>query len=383
MRGLPHSLYLDPARASQEAGSIFASAWQFVCHVSDLPAPGTAARFDCAGRSAVVLRSRAGELRAFRNACRHRGARLVDGDAHTGLAFCVDGRLRCPYHGWTYDDAGALISVPQGQVFDADFDPAQHALLPAHVDEWRGLVFVALDAPAESLASALDAAAADWPDGAPMRRQIEPRSVPCAADWKLGVEHLLDTAHMAVARPGGHWHVYGAPDWRIATAASLQASAALADERADDAWSVRVTRALLRRVSPAATARVAFLWPNTLLQRTADGLTVLQVLPAATGLCTFRESRYALPDAAREMQLLRYLQRRVRRQGLQAAARLLARVQQGLANGAGEGPIATNEPGLRWFVTQYRERANLPKTAKPTPAAPRRAPRKRAAPLGA
>jgi nitrite reductase/ring-hydroxylating ferredoxin subunit len=74
-------------------------------------APGTAARFDCAGRSAVVLRTRAGDLHGFRNACRHRGTRLVEGDPHTGLAFCVDGRFRCPYHGWTYDETGALVAI--------------------------------------------------------------------------------------------------------------------------------------------------------------------------------------------------------------------------------------------------------------------------------
>jgi len=62
VQGLPYSLYLEPSRTPQEAAAVFASSWQFVCHVSDLPAPGTAARFDCAGRSAIVLRTRSGEI---------------------------------------------------------------------------------------------------------------------------------------------------------------------------------------------------------------------------------------------------------------------------------------------------------------------------------
>ena len=86
--------------------------WQLACHVSDLPAAGTALRFDFAGRTAVLLRGRDGEIRAFLNVCRHRGSRLVDGDPRTGLAFCVHGRMRCPYHGWEYDDRGALAHVP-------------------------------------------------------------------------------------------------------------------------------------------------------------------------------------------------------------------------------------------------------------------------------
>ena len=111
--GTSRRLVHRDSRSALEFDAIFAPSWQFVCHASDLPAPGTAARFDCGGRSAVVLRTRAGALQGFRNVCRHRGSRLVDGDPHTGLAFCVDGRLRCPYHGWAYDDGGALVGVPE------------------------------------------------------------------------------------------------------------------------------------------------------------------------------------------------------------------------------------------------------------------------------
>jgi phenylpropionate dioxygenase-like ring-hydroxylating dioxygenase large terminal subunit len=376
VQGLPYSLYLEPSRTPQEAAAIFASSWQFVCHVSDLPAPGTAARFDCAGRSAIVLRTRSGELQAFRNACRHRGARLVEGDAHTGLAFCVDGRLRCPYHGWTYDDTGALVARPESQQFDADFDPAQHALVPAHAAQWHGLVFVAFESPRESLPAALHDIAADWPDLAPLRRLIEPRTTVCPADWKLAVEHLLDTAHAGVARPGSNWNVFASPQFTPVTAAALHARALAAAERANDAWSARASRALLHRV-PAAPAGFVFLWPNTLLQFAADGLTVLQVLPITAGQCTYRESRYALPDATREMQLLRYLQRRVRRQALQADARLLARVQQGMSSGTEPGPIAASEPALHWFAARYREQMAGQTGLEPGAALPRRARPKR------
>lgn len=384
MQGLPHSLYLDPSRSPQEAAAIFAASWQFVCHVSDLPAPGTAARFDCAGRSAVVLRTRGGELHAFRNACRHRGTRLVEGDAHTGLAFCVDGRLRCPYHGWTYDETGALVATPAGQRFDADFDPAQHALVPAHVEQWRGLVFVAFEQPREQLTAALHGVAADWPDLAPLRRLIEPRSTACAADWKLAVEHVLDTAHVGTARPGFRWQVFAPPVFEPVTGMALQARAALDAEFAHDAWSVRASRALLRRMSSApAAADLVFLWPNTLLQFAADGLVVLQVLPLGTGFSAYRESRFASPDASRDMQLLRYLHRRVRRQALQADARLLARVQAGLANGVPPGPIPASEPGLRWFVARCLECLPGPDKAQPAVVARRRARPKTRNPIGA
>jgi phenylpropionate dioxygenase-like ring-hydroxylating dioxygenase large terminal subunit len=364
VQGLPFSLYLDPTRAAQEAQAVLGPSWQFVCHASDLPAPGTAARFDCAGRSAVVLRTRAGELQAYRNACRHRGARLVEGDAHTGLAFCVDGRLRCPYHGWTYDETGALVAIPDLQRFDATFDPAQHSLHRAHVAQWRGLIFVAFEATPATLADSFHGVAGDWPEFAPLRRVIEPRTTACPADWKLAVEHLLDSAHVGMARPGFRARVFDPPRFEPCTDAALFARASLATDDAGQSWSARAYRNLLQGAQPtAAHADYLFLWPNTLLQFAPDGLTVLQVLPGATGSCAYRESRYALPDPSREMRLLRYLHHRARRQSVLADARLLARVQQGMASGVGPGPIAASEPGLSWFAARYLERMGPPARA--------------------
>jgi phenylpropionate dioxygenase-like ring-hydroxylating dioxygenase large terminal subunit len=382
VQGLPVSHYLDPARAPLEAVAVFAASWQFVCHVSDLPAVGTAVRFDCAGRSAIVLRTRAGSLQAYRNACRHRGARLVEGDSHTGLAFCVDGRLRCPYHGWTYDDAGALVSIPVGQRFDAGFDPAQHALLPAHVTQWRGLVFVAFELPRESLAAVLDVVAQTWPDLAALRRVIEPRTMDCAADWKLAAEHLLDAGHLDVARPGLKPRVFDAPVFAPDAGAALAARGSLALDDAGATWSARACRRLLQNLTlEPVEARSLFLWPNTWLQLAPDGLVVLQVLPQAGASCTYRELRYAQPDSTREMRLARYLHHRVRRQALAADVRLLRRVQQGMTNldGVEPGPIAASEPGLRWFVSRYLERV-APELIAARPVVARRRNRARALP---
>jgi len=362
VRGLPASCYLDAARAPLEYSAIFAPSWQFVCHASDLPASGTAVRFDCGGRSAVVLRTKAGGLHAFRNACRHRGARLVEGDAHTGLAFCIDGRLRCPYHGWTYEESGALAGIPAGQQFD-DFDAAAHSLHPLHVAQWRGLVFVAFETPRLAVEQVLDSVAGAWPDLASMRRVIEPRSTPCAADWKLACEHTLDTAHFDIARPAPKPRLFGPPVFEQGGSEALRATADVATGAVGDTWSARMYRQLLLGKQPAsARAEYVYLWPNLLLQLAPDGLSILQVLPGATGHSTFRELRYATPDSSREMRLLRYTHQRVRRQALAVDTRILARVQQGLAGlDADEtGPIAAGEAGLRWFADCCRAHLSAP-----------------------
>jgi carnitine monooxygenase subunit len=362
VRGLPASWYLDPDRAPLEGSAIFAPSWQFVCHVSDLPAPGTAVRFDCGGRSAVVLRTRAGSLQGWRNVCRHRGARLVEGDAHTGLAFCIDGRLRCPYHGWTYDESGALVSIPAGQHFD-EFDADAHSLHPLQVAQWRGLVFAAFQMPQQAVEQVLDAVAGAWPDLASMRRVIEPHATPCAADWKLVCEHSLDLAHADIARPAVKPRLFSPLVFERGTGDALRATAAFASGACGDTWSSRLYRQLARdRQSTPVHAEFVYLWPNLLLQLAPDGLSIRQVLPGATGHSTLRELRYAAPDSSREARLLRYTHQRVRRQACAADTRLLERVQQGMAmlGADATGPIATGEVGLRWFAEHCRARLPAP-----------------------
>src|SRR5690348_15710684 len=80
----------------------------------------------------VLVRDRDGVLRGFANACRHRGARLVD-------APCAARALVCPYHGWTYDPTGALIHVPHAEVFAGAADG--RALHAVPICERAGLVW--------------------------------------------------------------------------------------------------------------------------------------------------------------------------------------------------------------------------------------------------
>jgi Rieske 2Fe-2S family protein len=353
VQGLPAGWYCDPDRAALEHELIFRRTWQFVCHVADLPAAGTAARFDCAGRSAFVLKTRSGAIAGFLNACRHRGARLVEGDAHTGLAYCVDAQVRCPYHGWTYDDSGSLTSIPGPQEF-GDLDRPTHGLHRLHVAQWRGLVFVAFELPTHRLEEMLAPLAQAWPESAALRRLHEPRTRQVAADWKLTCQHLLDSAHLAVARPGLQPQVFAAPRFMPAGADALSASVPLANT-GNTSWSARTYQLLLPGDAASPRAECLFLWPNLLLCLAPDGLALTQVLPESAGRSRLREIRYGLPDPGRKMRLLRYAYERVYRQARRDDLRMLERAQSGLQSldpGA-TGPVDAREFALRWFVERY------------------------------
>jgi carnitine monooxygenase subunit len=354
VRGVPAGHYIDPAVGLLEHSAVFARAWQLVCHVSDLPAPGTAARLDVAGLSAFVLRTRSGDLKAFRNACRHRGARLVEGDLGTGLAFCVDSRVRCPYHGWTYDETGALESIPAGQSFES-LETRDQALEGLPVVQWHGLVFVANGTPDADLSEVLREADVDWPDATTMRRLAEPQRHVVAADWKLACEHLLDTAHWATARPALKPRVFEEQDFARVGGDAVRARGVPAST-AKMPWPALAYSGLLAR-RPPAHSDVLFLWPNLLMRSTPEGLAVTQVLPQGTGSCVIRRFRYGVPDGSRETRLLRYLHERVARRAFADDARLLERCQQGLASvdARHTAAIGATESGLRWFAQRYAE----------------------------
>src|SRR5262245_42138361 len=75
------------------------------CPSSALAENGAYVAREAAGVPIIAVRGQDGKVRAFRNACRHRGMRLAEG------AGCTNAFM-CRYHGWTYGLDGALRHVP-------------------------------------------------------------------------------------------------------------------------------------------------------------------------------------------------------------------------------------------------------------------------------
>jgi choline monooxygenase len=110
------------------------------CPVAALPEPGSYVARNAAGVPLVVVRDLEGNIRAFRNACRHRGMQLAEGSGCTKI-------LRCSYHGWAYRLDGQLEYVPHEHGFPG-LHKDTNGLVPVHaVDIRGGLVFVTQDEP--------------------------------------------------------------------------------------------------------------------------------------------------------------------------------------------------------------------------------------------
>jgi choline monooxygenase len=148
MLNLDPRLYVDPAVLPRERNEIFAKTWQMLGPAAQVAERGQYVAADIAGIKVFAIRGRDGELRAFRNVCRHRGAQLLE----EGAGRCAT--IRCPYHQWVFADDGHLINAPWfGE--EPGFNPADWPLEPIHVATWRGLLFVAID-PQEDLVSPMN-----------------------------------------------------------------------------------------------------------------------------------------------------------------------------------------------------------------------------------
>jgi p-cumate 2,3-dioxygenase alpha subunit len=181
----------------QEMRQIFAKCWIYVGHASEIAKPGDFVTRRVAGRPVIFCRDAEGEIRCLLNTCRHRGAvvcREPKGNAH---------RFFCMYHGWSYDNSGALARVPGDEAYSESFDPGQFGLAsPPRVESYRDFWFFCLDPDAMPLIDYLgratdyiDLVIAQSPSG---RMQVieGTQEYGVAANWKLMVENSVDDYHL-------------------------------------------------------------------------------------------------------------------------------------------------------------------------------------------
>src|SRR5580765_3335836 len=146
-RTLPFAWYSDEEQLRRERARIFARSWQYAGRSALVAEPGSFLTADAGGVPILVTRDADGELRAFLNVCRHRGAVLMDGCGTRAT-------LQCHYHAWTYELDGSLRAAPRSDR-EPEFDNGDWSLLPAGVGAWGPFLFVNPDPNAPSLETQL------------------------------------------------------------------------------------------------------------------------------------------------------------------------------------------------------------------------------------
>jgi phenylpropionate dioxygenase-like ring-hydroxylating dioxygenase large terminal subunit len=180
--------FTDKERFELEKRRLFLERPQLIALSADLPDPGDFYATDIAGRPILIVRGKDGQARAFLNACRHRGVKLAEGCGH-GAGFT------CPYHGWTYNTEGALISVPSRQAFS----PEQlRGLIALPIAEQMGMILVHPDPEGEldfdAFFGPMKAYLADF--DIPEYGLLSEYRAPARINWKHAVDGGLEAYHV-------------------------------------------------------------------------------------------------------------------------------------------------------------------------------------------
>jgi phenylpropionate dioxygenase-like ring-hydroxylating dioxygenase large terminal subunit len=104
--GIPPACYADNGLLALERRAVFQQGWIGLGREDRWPNAGDYSALEIGAVPLIVVRNKAGALKAFANSCRHRGSRILDGDGN-----CK--KIKCPFHWWTYDLDGRLKVYPR------------------------------------------------------------------------------------------------------------------------------------------------------------------------------------------------------------------------------------------------------------------------------
>jgi phenylpropionate dioxygenase-like ring-hydroxylating dioxygenase large terminal subunit len=193
---VPKGRYLDREFFELELERFWPRVWQIACRLDQLAEPGRFFEYTIGDQSILLVRVDAQRIKAFFNSCRHRGTRLA-----SGCGRFEGGRIRCPFHGWTWKLDGANATVFLREEF-APIPDDELRLRECKVDTWGGFVFINMDPAAPPLAEAIG----------PATRHIDPvrldrlgvlwhKVVELPINWKGALEAFTESYHVPATHP--------------------------------------------------------------------------------------------------------------------------------------------------------------------------------------
>lgn len=193
---IPVERYTSADFFQREIRDMWPRVWQWACREEHVPEEGDYLVYDFGPYSVLVVRTEEGQLKAFRNACRHRGTMLKP-PASEGSA----GFIRCPYHGWQWDLEGKLQTLPCPWDFP-HVDRAEYGLISVRCETWGGFVFVNLDENAPPLLDYLDPLPKHLSGDIFANRYVAmhiQKELDC--NWKIASEAFLEAYHVMETHP--------------------------------------------------------------------------------------------------------------------------------------------------------------------------------------
>ena len=194
---IPATRYYDEAFFNLEKNKLWPHVWQMACRLEEIPEVGDYTVYKIFDRSIMLLNTKDG-VKAFHNACRHRGVQLARGKGN-----CKGRGFRCPFHGWRWDEEGKNSFVFGREIFNEDLITHEEIdLAPVRVEFWAGCAFINLDDNAPSLRECLG----------PVAERMEARNADklkmdwwfgtvLPTNWKLAMEAFHEGYHVMQTHP--------------------------------------------------------------------------------------------------------------------------------------------------------------------------------------
>jgi phenylpropionate dioxygenase-like ring-hydroxylating dioxygenase large terminal subunit len=194
---VPKERYFDPDFYAMEVELLWPRVWQMACRLEEIPAPNDFVEYEFLDQSIIVLRTDDMGVRAFQNACRHRGVKVVQGSGT-----CENG-FTCPFHGWCYGLDGMNAAVPRRKTFaEHNLQPDDINLVPVRSEVWGGCAWINLDDDAPPLRPCIEPAASTL-DAWKVESLRTERWFACRlpVNWKLAEEAFVEMYHVPQTHP--------------------------------------------------------------------------------------------------------------------------------------------------------------------------------------
>ncbi len=194
---IPAKRYYDEEFYRLEGENLWPHVWQMACRLEQIPNVGDWVEYSNLGKSVIVVRAKDG-VKAYHNACRHRGVPLAEGHGN-----CKGQGFICPFHGWRWNMEGENTFVYGRHMFSEEqLDKRDLALRTCRVETWGGCAFINFDNEAPSLRDSIG----------PVADRIEAHGMGklrsewwyatvLPANWKLAMEAFMEGYHVMRTHP--------------------------------------------------------------------------------------------------------------------------------------------------------------------------------------
>jgi phenylpropionate dioxygenase-like ring-hydroxylating dioxygenase large terminal subunit len=205
---IPARRYYDETFFELERERLWPHVWQMACRLEEIPEVGDWVEYKILDRSVIVVRTKSG-VKAYHNACRHRGVQLA-----SGRGSCEVQGFICPFHGWRWNIDGTNTFVLGKHLFsEENLQTADLNLRPCRVELWGGSAFINFDDEAPSLIDSLG----------PVAKKLEARRVDelrmewwyatvLPTNWKLAMEAFMEGYHVMRTHPQLYAHMVAETD---------------------------------------------------------------------------------------------------------------------------------------------------------------------------